>query len=304
VEWIAYVVDPHPSHRTPPQTIPGVPYIGHADVDGNGRIKFDGARSVSPKVLIEHKGRYVLHHGDFAFGKVGTLGEPFLLPPQQHYALSANVILIQPRASFLNRKYLFYYFTTNELFNVVSEGSSATSQAAFGIMKLRDVLVPTCSFGEQSEIVRRIENSFAWIDRLAAEATSARKLINHLDQAILTKAFRGELVSQDPNDEHTPGAHPCRACCCTCCKSASWFCKTIETEIARRITPHGKQVACIDRKRPFRLNNKRRRRSWRISVKPWHDARAFVTRARPRPGRFLPRARSEPMRLPCAPRFP
>src|SRR5262249_24554586 len=48
---------------------------------------------------------------------------------------------------------------------------------------------------------RRMETALAWIDRLAAEATSARKLIDHLDQAVLVKAFRGELVPQDPNDE-------------------------------------------------------------------------------------------------------
>jgi hypothetical protein len=29
----------------------------------------------------------------------------------------------------------------------------------------------------------------------------ARTLIDHLDQAVLAKAFRGELVPQDPNDE-------------------------------------------------------------------------------------------------------
>jgi len=35
----------------------------------------------------------------------------------------------------------------------------------------------------------------------ASQTTSARKLVDHLDQAILTKAFRGELVPQDPKDE-------------------------------------------------------------------------------------------------------
>jgi type I restriction enzyme S subunit len=52
-----------------------------------------------------------------------------------------------------------------------------------------------------SQIVEKIERAFTWIDRLASEATSARKLMDHLDQAILTKAFRGKLVPQDPNDE-------------------------------------------------------------------------------------------------------
>jgi type I restriction enzyme S subunit len=54
---------------------------------------------------------------------------------------------------------------------------------------------------EQHEIVRLIEKAFAWINRLASETTSARKLIDYLDQAVLAKAFRGELVPQDPNDE-------------------------------------------------------------------------------------------------------
>ena len=54
---------------------------------------------------------------------------------------------------------------------------------------------------EQKEIVRVIQTAFAWIERLASEATRARTLLDHLDQAVLAKAFRGELVPQDPNDE-------------------------------------------------------------------------------------------------------
>jgi cation diffusion facilitator CzcD-associated flavoprotein CzcO len=46
-----------------------------------------------------------------------------------------------------------------------------------------------------------LESAFAWIDRLASEALSGRKLIDHLDEAVLAKGFRGPLASQDPNDE-------------------------------------------------------------------------------------------------------
>jgi type I restriction enzyme, S subunit len=61
--------------------------------------------------------------------------------------------------------------------------------------------IPLCAKLEQRAIVCLIENAFTWIDRLVSETTNARKLIDHLDQAILAKAFRGELVPQDPNDE-------------------------------------------------------------------------------------------------------
>ena len=40
-----------------------------------------------------------------------------------------------------------------------------------------------------------------YIAALEAEAARARALIDRLEAAILAKAFRGELVPQDPNDE-------------------------------------------------------------------------------------------------------
>lgn len=67
--------------------------------------------------------------------------------------------------------------------------------------ELRAIPLPWPGKPERSEIVRRIETAFAWIDRLALDATSARKLVDKLDQAVLAKAFRGELVPQDPNGE-------------------------------------------------------------------------------------------------------
>ncbi len=54
---------------------------------------------------------------------------------------------------------------------------------------------------EQHEIIRRIESAFAKIDRLAKEAKRALELVGRLDETILAKAFRGELVPQDDNDE-------------------------------------------------------------------------------------------------------
>lgn len=67
--------------------------------------------------------------------------------------------------------------------------------------QLGQLRVPMPDVTEQDEIVRRVETAFAWIDRLAGDATSARRLIDRLDQSILAKAFRGELVPQAPNDE-------------------------------------------------------------------------------------------------------
>jgi type I restriction enzyme S subunit len=54
---------------------------------------------------------------------------------------------------------------------------------------------------EQTEIVRRIETLFAFADLLEARLETAQTSANRLTPSLLAKAFRGELVPQDPNDE-------------------------------------------------------------------------------------------------------
>lgn len=54
---------------------------------------------------------------------------------------------------------------------------------------------------EQHEIVRRVEALFAVADRIESRYKKAKAQVDRLTQSILAKAFRGELVPQDPNDE-------------------------------------------------------------------------------------------------------
>lgn len=61
------------------------------------------------------------------------------------------------------------------------------------------ILLP--SLQEQAEIVRRVEALFSIADRLEARYQSALASFDRLTPALLAKAFRGELVPQDPNDE-------------------------------------------------------------------------------------------------------
>jgi type I restriction enzyme S subunit len=54
---------------------------------------------------------------------------------------------------------------------------------------------------EQQEIVRRVEALFKKADEIEERYKKAKAFVDKLTQSILAKAFRGELVPQDPNDE-------------------------------------------------------------------------------------------------------
>ena len=85
----------------------------------------------------------------------------------------------------------------------VIEKLAKTSAGQTGISG-RDLKSLTINFPcikEQQEIVRRVETLFAYADRLEAQYQKARTHLDRLTPALLDKAFRGELVPQDPHDE-------------------------------------------------------------------------------------------------------
>ncbi len=87
----------------------------------------------------------------------------------------------------------------------IREFGKGTTHTTIYFPEVRAMQICLAPLEEQHEIVRRIEAAFARIDRLAKEAKRALELVGRLDEAILAKAFRGELVPQDENDE--PAEH-------------------------------------------------------------------------------------------------
>ncbi len=80
--------------------------------------------------------------------------------------------------------------------------SDGVNQSNINANKLSAFTFELPTLEEQKEIVRRVEERFAKIDKIEQEYQKAVKLCDRLEQ--VAKAFQGELVLQDPNDE--PGS--------------------------------------------------------------------------------------------------
>src|SRR5690606_38708178 len=66
---------------------------------------------------------------------------------------------------------------------------------------VRDILVPIPPLAEQEVLVPRVRAALAAIERRREQVDEASNQLAMLDQSILAKAFRGDLVPQDPTDE-------------------------------------------------------------------------------------------------------
>lgn len=81
---------------------------------------------------------------------------------------------------------------------VLAEGGN---QPNLNLAKIKGFPLPYPSLDEQAEVVRRVATLFAFADGLETRLQTAQTATARLAPALLAKAFRGELVPQDPNDE-------------------------------------------------------------------------------------------------------
>jgi type I restriction enzyme, S subunit len=115
-----------------------------------------------------------------------------------------NVALMKavPRTKDIDLEYLYVFLRGDQLLKFIEAGSDRTA-GQDGVRK--ELLTPypifLPSLSEQAEIVRRVEAMLALVDRIEARCTTARTQAQRLTPLVLAKAFRGELVAQDPKDE-------------------------------------------------------------------------------------------------------
>jgi len=186
---VANLIDPQPSHRTPATHADGVPYIGIGDVLANGKLDFQNSRKVSQTVLEEHRARYTVRNGDFIFGKIGTLGRPTLLTPPFTYTLSANVVLVQADGVRLLPEYALIFMDSPKLLNMISRDAKATTQAAYGIKRMRDLEINIPHVEQQRRIVAEVDRHLSIIREVEAEVDANLLRAQRLRQATLSKAF-------------------------------------------------------------------------------------------------------------------
>jgi len=60
---------------------------------------------------------------------------------------------------------------------------------------LNSLSFPMPSLEEQTEIIRRVDQLFAFADQIEQQVANAQARVDKLTQSILAKAFRGELTA-------------------------------------------------------------------------------------------------------------
>jgi type I restriction enzyme S subunit len=161
----------------------------------HGRVIYDTIQKTNEDGLANSSAR-LLPAGTVVLSRTASVGYICILGKDM--ATSQDFATWTCTDALLPEYLMYALLSEGEDIKKFGEGSTHTT---IYFPEIRAFHIKLAPIEEQHEIVRRINAAFAKIDRLAAEAEKALKLLGHLDQRILSKAFAGELVPQDPTDE-------------------------------------------------------------------------------------------------------
>lgn len=108
----------------------------------------------------------------------------------------AAIVLNEDRA---DRVYVRRFFDARYLANRRLASGGVQPNLSLGL--IRSLRIPLPPLAEQRRIVARVEAQLSAIDALRAAIERAQRRSASLRRAVLERAFRGELVPQDPTDE-------------------------------------------------------------------------------------------------------
>lgn len=171
----------------------------------SGQLNLDDHRYLV--VTDKEAGQYALKQDDLLFTRYnGSLEFVGVCAALTHdapgYVYPDKLIRVRIRADRAIAKFIEIVFGCRSMRTQVESfvKSSAGQRGVSGAdLKAAKFSLPPIT--EQTEIVRRVEAMFALAARIEARCAAARAQAQRLTPLVLAKAFRGELVPQDPNDE-------------------------------------------------------------------------------------------------------
>ena len=164
------------------------------------KIVWSKVRKVSKEEFVERTSRMLPSKGDIIFSREGTIGTVVRIVNDPSFCLGQRMMMFRFSPLILP-EYAELYLQSSIFIDQYEPLIIGTSSPHLNIGAIRKMSFSVPPLNEQKEIVKRVERLFKTIDLIEQEHQKASKLLDRLEQATLSKAFRGELVPQDPNDE-------------------------------------------------------------------------------------------------------
>ncbi|EMM4153879.1 restriction endonuclease subunit S [Escherichia coli] len=171
-----------------------IPNIGPGYIINNN-LKYANFDSKELSALTLKEGDLLLIRSN---GSVDLVGKVAVISENDtQYLYAGYLIRVRLCLEKAVPKYISYCVQSPQLRQIIENIARSTSGVNnINSKELASLELPLPPISEQHEIVRRVEQLFAYADTIEKQVNNALARVNNLTQSILAKAFRGELTAQ------------------------------------------------------------------------------------------------------------
>ena len=185
-------------HMPPPKAESGIPFLVISNVN-TGHLTFENTRFVPQEYYDTLSDTRKPQLGDVLYTLVGSFGIPVVVNSKRPFCFQRHMALLRPID--VSPQFLWYILQTPEMYDKASSIATGTAQLTVPIKGLRAMTIPRPNIAEQVEIVRILDGFFAREQSAKEAAEAVLDQIDLMKKSILARAFRGELGTNDPNEE-------------------------------------------------------------------------------------------------------
>jgi len=132
------------------------------------------------------------------------IGDVCVFDKPQRFHLAPNVAKVEPycdKNGAINIKFLLYYLLSPAGQKEIFKSMKAVAQPSLSMETIRDIVIPFATKEEQDGIVSIVDSLISKEQQAKEAAEAVIEQIDTMKKAILARAFRGELGTNDPSEE-------------------------------------------------------------------------------------------------------
>lgn len=146
--------------------------------------------------------RYAVSQNDIMIARTGaTTGKSYLIVDNVKAVFASYLIRIKIKSPKLQPQYLYGFMQSQMYWGQITEFSAGIAQPGVNAKKLKEIILSIPSIPEQTEIVRILDDLLSKEQQAKEAAEKVLEQIDLIKKAILARAFRGELGTNNPNEE-------------------------------------------------------------------------------------------------------
>ena len=190
------------THKTPTYSDKdnGVVFLSAKDIT-SGEINWENTKYITSELHTELYSRLAPQINDILLAKNGTTGVAALVKEDKVFDIYVTLALLRPNVEIVIPEYLLNIINSPLCKVQFNENLTGIGVPNLHLRDIKDVKIKVPSISEQEIISDKVEMLLANEGMVTKNCLKQIEVIDTMKKSILAKAFRGELGTNNPNED-------------------------------------------------------------------------------------------------------